>query len=70
MASVTSAVRRAPRNRRSRHFRAGIACEPLDRRVLMAAGDLDTTFNNVGFASLAFPGASFQIVLERTYRHG
>ena len=38
-----------------------VPCEPLDRRVLMAAGDPDPAFANGFPATINFPGAPFQV---------
>lgn len=37
------------------------ACETLDRRLLMAAGDPDPAFNGGIPATISFPGAAFQV---------
>jgi hypothetical protein len=38
-----------------------MTCEPLDRRMLMVAGDPDPAFANGFPATINFPGASFQV---------
>src|SRR4051812_35151335 len=50
-----------PDNRRPgfRPSSCRIACEALERRLLMAAGDPDSTFGSGGVATISFPGSPF-----------
>src|SRR5687768_2981921 len=43
----------------ARRPRVRFACEPLDRRLLLAAGDPDLSFSQDGHALISLPGAPF-----------
>src|SRR3954463_1204027 len=51
----------ASHTRRRRLAFAAFVCEPLAKRLLMAAGDPDFAFGSVGRATLNFPGAAMTI---------
>ena len=42
------------------HHHDGAACEPLESRTLLAAGDLDPAFDGDGKLTLAFPGGTLR----------